>query len=56
MKASDIIMTSSVTDFQWHMERSQDEIMNSNDSVRENQGKLKHSAAAVTGRAARRWP
>nr|XP_032520465.1 protein tramtrack, beta isoform-like isoform X2 [Danaus plexippus plexippus] len=26
-----------VRNFQWHMERSQDEIMNSNDSVRENQ-------------------
>lgn len=29
-----------VTDFQWHMERSQDEIMNSSDSVRDSQGKL----------------
>ncbi|XP_032520463.2 longitudinals lacking protein, isoforms F/I/K/T-like isoform X1 [Danaus plexippus] len=28
-----------VRNFQWHMERSQDEIMNSNDSVRENQGR-----------------
>ncbi|XP_050351420.1 longitudinals lacking protein, isoforms F/I/K/T isoform X3 [Nymphalis io] len=28
-----------VRNFQWHMERSQDEIMNSNDSVRESQGK-----------------
>ncbi|XP_026499936.2 longitudinals lacking protein, isoforms A/B/D/L isoform X4 [Vanessa tameamea] len=27
-----------VRNFQWHMERSQDEIMNSNDSVRESQG------------------
>ncbi|CAK1550894.1 unnamed protein product [Leptosia nina] len=29
-----------VRNFQWHMERSQDEIMNSNDSVRESQGKI----------------
>ncbi|CAH0729445.1 unnamed protein product, partial [Brenthis ino] len=28
-----------VRNFQWHMERSQDEIMNSNDSVRETQGR-----------------
>lgn len=28
-----------VADFQWHMERSQDEMLNSNDSVRESQGK-----------------
>ncbi|CAK1586538.1 unnamed protein product [Parnassius mnemosyne] len=28
-----------VRNFQWHMERSQDEIMNSNDSIRESQGR-----------------
>lgn len=28
-----------VTDFQWHMERSQDDIMNSSDGARESQGK-----------------
>ncbi|XP_068618582.1 modifier of mdg4-like isoform X2 [Battus philenor] len=28
-----------VRNFQWHMERSQDELMNSNDSIRESQGR-----------------
>ncbi|XP_013134529.1 PREDICTED: longitudinals lacking protein, isoform G isoform X5 [Papilio polytes] len=29
-----------VRNFQWHMERSQDELMNSNDSIRESQGEV----------------
>ncbi|XP_061378296.1 longitudinals lacking protein, isoforms A/B/D/L-like isoform X3 [Danaus plexippus] len=38
-----------VRNFQWHMERSQDEIMNSNDSVRENQGAAGEEALVRLG-------
>ncbi|KOB68385.1 Uncharacterized protein OBRU01_18334, partial [Operophtera brumata] len=34
------------TDFQWHMERSQDEIMNSSDNVRDSQGFTKYKIDA----------
>ncbi|XP_068618584.1 longitudinals lacking protein, isoforms A/B/D/L-like isoform X4 [Battus philenor] len=44
-----------VRNFQWHMERSQDELMNSNDSIRESQGSEDVSFSRIGGLSWEQW-